>query len=159
MHDEKLVLVLFLQYGCFSPIGFPSYVRLLHMRNAWVFSSMSHSIEKGSKTHQTGKAWEIGSDTIPVVWVFFLHQTNILLYFSRYGKRICFLVNFPQHGKRQQNPSDEESLRNQFTYSFLSMSSISIRFPSSSIIYGKFTCEKVIWEMHVFSHLFVIYGK
>ena len=34
------------------------------MRNAWVFSSNFDSMGKGRKTHQMGKAWEIGPGKI-----------------------------------------------------------------------------------------------
>ena len=44
---------------CF--IRFPSCGILHHMGNAWVFSSITHSMAKGRKTYRMGKAWEIGS--------------------------------------------------------------------------------------------------
>ena len=40
-------------------IRFPSCGILQHMENAWVFSSISHSMEKDRKTDRMGKAWEI----------------------------------------------------------------------------------------------------
>ena len=37
------------------------------MGNAWIFPSISHSTEKGNKTHAMGKVWEIDTHTIPMV--------------------------------------------------------------------------------------------
>ena len=52
-------------------IRFPSYAILHRLLNAWVFSSISHSIGKDSKTHQMGKVWEIVSHTFSIKWVLF----------------------------------------------------------------------------------------
>ena len=41
-----------------------------HTGKAWFFSSVSHSMGKGRKTHRMGNAWEIGSlknPTKPIV--------------------------------------------------------------------------------------------
>ena len=51
----------------------------------------------------------------------FFHYIPILRYTSSNGKCMCFLINFPQHGKRQQNPLNEESLKNCFPHFFRSM--------------------------------------
>ena len=60
-------------------IRFPSCGILHHMGNAWVFSSIPHSMGNVSKTHRMGKSWEIGSHTFPIVWVLFSIR------FSSYG--------------------------------------------------------------------------
>ena len=58
----------------------------------------------------------------------FLYPILILWYTSAYGKCMGFPINFPKHGKRQQNPSNGESLRNCFPYNFQSLSVFSHRF-------------------------------
>ena len=49
-----------------------------HMGNTWVFPSVSHSIGKCSETHWIESAWEIGTHTLPKIWVLFFHQISIL---------------------------------------------------------------------------------
>ena len=49
----------------FFSIRFPSCGILHHIGNTWVFSSISHSMGKGRKIHQMGKAWENGSRENP----------------------------------------------------------------------------------------------
>ena len=84
-----------------------SYGVLHHMGNTWVFSS---NFPQHSEIHRMGNAWEIGSHTFSVKWMVFFHQIAILLYTSSYGKCMDFLVNC--HGKQQENPSNEKSLKN-----------------------------------------------
>ena len=70
----------------FFSIRFPSCGILHHMGNAWVFSSIPHSMRKGRKTHQMGEAWEIGfkvNSTKPIVC-------------GEPGKSV--LILFPQYG-------------------------------------------------------------
>ena len=131
----KLVIILFPQYEYFFPIRFPSYGILHHMGNAWVFPSISHSTKKSNKTHRMGRTWEIGTHTFPIARVLFSRQIPILWYSSLHGKCMGFLINFQQHGKIQQKPSNGQSLRNQFPYFFHSMGAFSIRFPSCGILH------------------------
>ena len=122
--SRKLVLIPFLYHGCFFPIRFPPYGILQHMGNTWVLPLISHGTGKCNKTHCIGRNWEIGTHTFPIVWMFFPHQT-IFWYTSSYGKCMCFLINFPQHRKKQQNLSNGESLRNWFPQSFHSIGAFS----------------------------------
>ena len=119
------------------------------MGNAWVSPLISHSTGKCNKTHCTRRNWEIGTHTFPIVWVLFSYSISILWYTSSYGKCMGFLINFPLYGKRQQNPSNGESLRNWFPYSFHCMGVFSIRFPSSGILHH-------MGNAYVFSHWFPI---
>ena len=73
------------------------------------------SIRKVSKMHQMGKTWESGLHTFYIKWVVFFHYFPIPQYTSSYGKYMSFLINFPQHGKRQESPSNGKSLENWFT--------------------------------------------
>ena len=57
----KLVFILFLSYGFFFPISFPSYGILHHMWNAWVSQTISHSMGKCNKTHPVERTWEIAN--------------------------------------------------------------------------------------------------
>ena len=66
----KLIPIQFPVWLFFS-IRFPSCDTLHHMGNACAFLSISHSMETGSKIHQMVKDWEIGSQTVSIVWVFF----------------------------------------------------------------------------------------
>ena len=50
----------FRKIGVSFPIRFQSCSVPPHMGNRWVFSSISHSIEKGMKSHRMEKYWEIG---------------------------------------------------------------------------------------------------
>ena len=54
-------------------IRFQIYGILHHMRNACVFSLISHNLGKDTQTHWMGKVWEIVTHTFPIVWVFFSH--------------------------------------------------------------------------------------
>ena len=80
------------KYRYFSSIRFPSYV-LHDMGNARVSPSISHSMGKCSKIHQTGRAWEIGVHFPPKVWVLFFHQIPILWYTLPYEKCMAFPIN------------------------------------------------------------------
>ena len=68
-HTFSIVWVLF-------SIRFLSCGILHHMRNAWVSPSISYSTGKCNKTQ--GKAWEIGTHTFPMVWVYLSSQILIL---------------------------------------------------------------------------------
>ena len=60
----------FHKIGVSFPIRFQSRSIPPHMGNRWVFSSISHSIEKGMKSQRMGKYWEIGyreNPTKPIV--------------------------------------------------------------------------------------------
>ena len=104
------------------------------MGNAWDFSSISHSIGKGSKTQQIGKAYEIGSHTVSIVWVFFPLDSHPMVYFIVREMHVLS-HRFPISWKRQQKPSNGESLGNWFPYFFHSMSSFAIRFPFCGILH------------------------
>ena len=67
----KLVFILFPWYGCFFPIRFPSYGILHNMVNAWVSSSISHSMGKCSKTHWMRKSSEISFRFFHSIGAFF----------------------------------------------------------------------------------------
>ena len=75
----------FHKMGGFS-IRFQSCGVLHHMRNARIFSSVSHSTVNNRKTHRMGKAWEIDSWENP--------RKPIVC--GEPGKLI--LILFPQHG-------------------------------------------------------------
>ena len=107
--------------GAFFPIRFPSYGILHHMGNAWFFSSISHSMGKGSKTYQMGKAWEIGYHTVSIVWVCFPLDSHPVAYLIIWEMHV-FSHQFPMSWKRQQNPLNGGSLENWLQYFFHSMS-------------------------------------
>ena len=71
------------------------------MGNAWVFSSISHSMGKCNKTHRMGKTWEIGIHTFPIVWALFSHPIPILWYTSLHGK--CMGFHIMSHGMGKCN--------------------------------------------------------
>ena len=95
----KLVLILFPQYGCSFPIGFPSYGSFHYIGNVQVFLSISNSIGKISKNHQIGKAWEISSHTFSIVWVLFSIRFPSCGKLHRMRNALVSPINFPQHGK------------------------------------------------------------
>ena len=68
---------------------------------------------------------------------------------SSYGKCMDFPINFPQHGKMQQNPWYGESLGNWYSYFSHCMGAF---FPLDP----HFMVYFITWEMHVFSHQFPI---
>ena len=49
----------------------PSYGVPYHMGNGWIFPLVSHSAGKYIETHRIGKASEIGSHILSIVWVLF----------------------------------------------------------------------------------------
>ena len=63
-HTFSIVRLLF-------PVRFPFCGKLHHIGNACVFSSISHSMRKGSKTPQIWRVWEIGFHTFSIAWVLF----------------------------------------------------------------------------------------
>ena len=63
-----------------------------------------------------GRTWQIGCHTFPIVQVLFSHLIPVLWYTSSQGKCIGLPINFPQHWKKQQNPSYEENLKNWDSY-------------------------------------------
>ena len=162
----KLVLIFFPIVWVFFSIRFPSCGILHHMGNAWVFSSIPHSMRKGRKTHQMGEAWEIGfkvNSTKPIVCK--EPGKLVLMLFPQYG--IFFPIRFTSYGilynmwNAWVSPSISHSMRKcseihrigkaweigthfSPTYGYFS----SIRFPSYGIIshIGK----------HGFSHQFLI---
>ena len=71
---------------------------------------------KCNKTYCIGRNWEIGTHTFPIVWALFFFPIPILRYASPYGKCMGFLINFPQHGKMQQNPLHGENLGSWYSY-------------------------------------------
>ena len=82
----------------------------------------------------------------------FYPSIPILWYTSSYGKCMCFLVNFPQYGKIQQNPSNGKSLGNWFPYLFHSLSAFLVC--SYPVVYF------IICKIHGLSHQFPItWGK
>ena len=76
----KLMLILFLQYGCFFPIRFPSHGILHQMGNVLVCPSISHSTEKCNKTHRMGRNWEIGTHTFPIIQALFPLDSHFMVY-------------------------------------------------------------------------------
>ena len=71
-HTFPVVWVLF-------SITFPSCGIFHHMRNAWVSTSMSHSMGNCNEIHRIGRVWETGTHTFCKVWVLFFHQIPILV--------------------------------------------------------------------------------
>ena len=85
----KLVLILFSYYGRFFSIRFPFYDILHHMKNACVFSLLSHNMEKDSQTYRMEKVWEIGSRKYPTKPIVCGEPGKLVLIpFPWYG---CFL--------------------------------------------------------------------
>ena len=78
------------------------------MGNAWVLPSIPHSTEKCNKAHCIGRTWEIGTRTFPILWLLFSHLIRSLWYTLSYGKYMCFLINFPYHGKGNKIPLMEK---------------------------------------------------
>ena len=104
----------------------------------WEMHGFCHQLpivrENATKAIAWGKPGKLVLILFSQYGCFFSHQIPILWYTSSYGKCMVFLINFPQHGKRQQNLSNGESLRNWLPYRFHSMSVLSIRFPSCGIL-------------------------
>ena len=107
------------QYRCSCGI-------LHHIENACVFSSISHSMQKGCITHRMWKVLQLSFHAFNRVWVLFTlnsirfstrifhvfshqHQILILWYTSSVGK-------FPWHRKKKTNSSVWESLGNWYPY-------------------------------------------
>ena len=65
----------------------------------------------------------------PIAQELFFHEIPILWYTSPHGKCIGFLINFPQHRKMQQNPTNGESLGNWYPYLFHSVSAFFHQIP------------------------------
>lgn len=61
---------------------------------------------------------------------------------------MCFLINFPYHGKKQQNRSNRERLRNWFPYNFHSIGAFSIRFKSCGTLHHM----ENVWVFSLISH-------
>ena len=59
-----------------------------------------------------GKAWEIDSHTFSIKFFFSIRFSSCG---SSCGKCMGFLISSPQHGKKQENPSNRKSLENWFT--------------------------------------------
>ena len=79
------------------PIKFLSWGILHQMRNAWVFSSNFDSMGKGRKTHQMGKAWEIGPGKILQNPSYVENLGNLeLISFPEYG--YFFPIRFTCYG-------------------------------------------------------------
>ena len=76
----KLVTIFSPKYRCFSSIRFSFCCILCHTGNAWVSPSISHSMEKCSKTRLMRKTWDIDSHTSPKLWVLLFHQISMLWY-------------------------------------------------------------------------------
>ena len=94
------------------------------------------------------RTWETGNYTFPMIWLLFSDQIPLLWYTSLHGKCMGFLVNFPQHGKMQQNPLNVKILGNQFPL----FPQYRCFFPldSQPVVYF------IVWEMHGFSHQFPV---
>ena len=67
----KLILILFPYYGWFFLIRFQSYGILLHMGNAWVSPSISHSTGKCNKSHRRGEPGKLVLMLFPFYGRFF----------------------------------------------------------------------------------------
>ena len=77
--------------------------------------------------------------------VLFYHYLFVLWFTSSHGKCMGFLVNFQKYRKRQQNPSNRESLGNWFPHIFNKMGTFFL-LDSHPVVHF------IIWEMHEFSH-------
>ena len=78
----KSGLILFPYYGSFFSIRFPFYGILHHMKNACIFSLISHNMGKDSQTHRMGKVWEISSLKYPTKPIVYGETGNWYSYFS-----------------------------------------------------------------------------
>ena len=78
-------------------IRFSSFDITHHMGNAWAFSSVSHSMRKGRKTHRMGKVREIGLRENPIKPVVCGEPGKLLpILFPQYG---CFFpIRFTFYG-------------------------------------------------------------
>ena len=76
-----------------------------------------------------GRTSEIGTHTFPQHRGFFSHEILILLYTSPHGKCIGFLINFTQHRKMQQNPTNRESVGNWYPCFFHSVNAFFHQLP------------------------------
>ena len=122
----KLVLILFPEYGCFSPIRFTSYDILYDMWNTWVSSSIFQSMRKCSEIHRIGRAWEIGTHFPPNIWTHFFHQIPILRYTLPHGETHGFSHQF-LIARKNAAKSTQWALRLLFRSMFVS------------------TCSKIWW--------------
>ena len=77
----------------------------------------------------------------------FSHSIPILWYTSLYGKCMGLLINFPQHGKMEQNLLYRKKLGNWYSYFSHSMGAF-FSLGSHPMVYF------IIWEIYVFSHRF-----
>ena len=145
----KLVLILFPWYGCFFSIRFPSYGILYHMGNAWVSHQFLIVRENATKPFVWGWTWDIGTHTFPIVSVNFPHTISILRYTSSHRKCMAFPINSPLYKKMQQSSSYGENLGKWCSYFSHIMGAF---FPLDS----HFMVYFITWEMHVFSHWFLI---
>ena len=91
----KLVTIFSPKYRCFSSIRFSFCCILCHTGNAWVSPSISHSMEKCSKTRPMRKTWDIDSHTSPKLWVLLFHQISMLWYTTSYGSYMGVPTSFP----------------------------------------------------------------
>ena len=123
----------------FFPIRFSFYGILYHMGNACVFSSNFHNMGKDSQTHQMVKPEK-------------LFPSNILQKASNVENLENFYSHFPhsmQDQKSQRNLLNEEGLGNWLPYFFHKIGEFfSLDF--HPVVYF------LIWEMHDFSHQFLI---
>ena len=110
----KIFTHIFQQYVGFIPLDSHPMVYFITQEMRGSSHQIFHRIRKFSKTHRMGRAWEIGSHIFIYKMCEFFHQITILQYTSSYGKCMIFPISFPQHEKRQKNPSNGKSLRNCF---------------------------------------------
>ena len=136
----KLVPILLPQYELFSQLDSHPAVYF----TIWEMHGFSRQFFIAQKNNIVwGRFWEISTHT------FFSHQIPILWYTSSLGKWMGFPINFPQHRKMIQNPSNWKILENWYPYFPQSMSTF-LPLDSYPMVY--FT----IWEMHDCSHQFPI---
>ena len=116
-----------------------------------VFANNFPQYRKMQQNPLYGRIWEIGTHTFPISWMLFSHSISTLRYTSAYGKYMGFAINFPWHGKMQQNPLHREKLGNWYSYFSHSMDVFT---PLDHLM-----VYFIIWKIHVFSHQFPIAQK
>lgn len=79
-----------------------SQALLHHKRNAQVFPPMSHSIEKGNKTHLMGRAQKVGTHTFPKVYPYFSQSIAVSIPSDSYP--LVYFITQKMHVAHHQYP-------------------------------------------------------
>ena len=86
--------IFFPKHGWFSSIIFPCYGILQHVKNAWVFTSISHSMDKCSKICPMvwSWSWEPLLHQIPIIWVVYGFSNEFLVLWLNSANRTYYMV-------------------------------------------------------------------